>query len=132
MGLDSQSKDPRPAGVLNKGTLVVIMRILSLVREESGLAKRIRLLWSAIYWVSPRLEVTESVCWNRLKQIGIIAGTAQVQKTVLLGTARILRFLKSKATGCGSISTVIVSSITTTCVRKYIIDDSNKIFLVKR
>ena len=36
---------------------------LSLVREESGLAKRIGLLWSAIYWVSPRLEGTESVCW---------------------------------------------------------------------
>ena len=28
---------------------------------------------------------------NRLKQIGITAGTAQVQKTVLLGTARMLR-----------------------------------------
>ena len=28
---------------------------------------------------------------NRLKQIGITAGTAQVQKTVVLGTARILR-----------------------------------------
>ena len=28
---------------------------------------------------------------NRLKQIGITAGTAQVQKTVLLRTARILR-----------------------------------------
>ena len=28
---------------------------------------------------------------NRLKQIGIIAGTAQVQKTVFLGTTRILR-----------------------------------------
>ena len=28
---------------------------------------------------------------NRLKQIGITAGTTQVQKTVLLGTARILR-----------------------------------------
>ena len=28
---------------------------------------------------------------NRLKQIGITAGTAQVQKTVLLGTARISR-----------------------------------------
>ena len=27
---------------------------------------------------------------NRLKQIGITAGTAQVQKTVLLGTVRIL------------------------------------------
>ena len=28
---------------------------------------------------------------NRLKQIGIAVGTAQVQKTALLGTARILR-----------------------------------------
>ena len=28
---------------------------------------------------------------NRLKQIGITAGTAQVQKAVLFGTARILR-----------------------------------------
>ena len=28
---------------------------------------------------------------NRFKQIGITAGTAQVQKTVLLGPARILR-----------------------------------------
>ena len=28
---------------------------------------------------------------NRLNQIGITAGTAKVQKTVLLGTARILR-----------------------------------------
>ena len=37
------------AGVLDRETLVVIMRILSSVREESGLAKRIRLLWSAIY-----------------------------------------------------------------------------------
>ena len=63
MGPDSQSRDPRPAGVLDRGTLAVIMRILSLVREESGLAKRIRLLWSAIYWVSPRLEGIESVCW---------------------------------------------------------------------
>ena len=27
---------------------------------------------------------------NRLKQIGITAGTAQVQKTVLFGTARLL------------------------------------------
>ena len=39
MGLDSQSKDPCPAGVFNKGTLVLIMQTLSLVREESGLAK---------------------------------------------------------------------------------------------
>ena len=49
MGPDSQSKDPRPAGVLDRETLVIIMQILSLAREESGIAKRIRLLWSAIY-----------------------------------------------------------------------------------
>ena len=44
MGRKSQSKDPPPAGVFEKGTLVVIMRILSLVRQESELAKRIRSL----------------------------------------------------------------------------------------
>ena len=49
MGPDLQSKDPHLAGVIDRGTLVVIMQILSLVREETGLAKRIRSLWSAIY-----------------------------------------------------------------------------------
>ena len=49
---------------------------------------------------------------NRLKQIGITAGTAQVQKKVLLGMARILRkVLEFKATGCGSISTVFSSIV---------------------
>ena len=58
---------------------------------------------------------------NRLKQIGITAGTAQVQNTVSLGTARILRkVLKSKATGCGSISTVF-SSIVLLCVSSIMI-----------
>ena len=45
----SELTEQGPAGVLDRGTIVVIMRILSLVREESGLAKRTRLLWSAIY-----------------------------------------------------------------------------------
>ena len=45
----SSLKDTRLAGVLDRGILVTIMRILSLVRDESGLAKRIRLLWSVIY-----------------------------------------------------------------------------------
>ena len=40
----SQSKDPRLAGVLDRGTKVVIMEILPLVREESRLAKIIRSL----------------------------------------------------------------------------------------
>ena len=62
--------DPCPAGVLNRETLVVIMPILSLIREESGLAKKIRLLWSTIDWVSPRLVSIERVCsvyeWKRV------------------------------------------------------------------
>ena len=62
MGPDSQSKDPHPADVLDRGTLLVIMRFLSLVREESALAKKIRSLWSAIYGVNPRFEGIESVC----------------------------------------------------------------------
>ena len=39
MGSDLQNKDPCLASVLDRGTLVLIMQILSLVREESGLAK---------------------------------------------------------------------------------------------
>ena len=46
IGLDWQNKDPHPAGVLDRETLVVIMQILLLVREEIGLAKVIRSLWS--------------------------------------------------------------------------------------
>ena len=44
---------------------------------------------------------------NRLKQIGVTAGTAQVQKTVFLGSARILRKVLEI---CGSIL-LCVSSI---------------------
>ena len=37
------------------------------------------------------LGATHKQFFNRLKQIGITAGTAEVQKTVLRGTARVLR-----------------------------------------
>ena len=42
---------------------------------------------------------------NRLREIGITAEIVQVQKIVLLGTARILRKVlsKSKIAGCGLI-----------------------------
>ena len=49
MGSDSQRENRHLGVVLDRGTLVVIMRILSFVREESGPAKRTRSLWSAIY-----------------------------------------------------------------------------------
>ena len=41
--------------------------------------------------IAGSLGATPKQFGNRLKQIGITAGTAQVQKTVLLGTVRILR-----------------------------------------
>ena len=44
MGPNLQSKDPRLASVLDRGRLVVTMRILLLVREESGLAKENKIL----------------------------------------------------------------------------------------
>ena len=42
MGPDLQSKDPRPADVLDRGALVVIIPILSLVSKGSGVARIIR------------------------------------------------------------------------------------------
>ena len=73
MGPDSQSKDPRPAGVLDRGTLVVIMRILSLVREESGLAKRIKIVIECYLWSEPKIRgyrksmlslwLQKGMCW---------------------------------------------------------------------
>ena len=47
-GSQLAEQGPFSGSVLNRGTLVVIMQILSLRREESGLAKRIRSLWSAV------------------------------------------------------------------------------------
>ena len=42
MGSNSQSKDPRPVGVLDRGTLFIIMGILSLVREENPVISKRR------------------------------------------------------------------------------------------
>ena len=62
IGPHLQSKDPHLTGVFDRGILVVIMQVLSLVSKGSGLAKRIRLSWNAVYKVNLRLEVIESVC----------------------------------------------------------------------
>ena len=49
---------------------------------------------------------------NRLKQIGITVGTAQVQKKFYLEQLEYWeRFLKFEATGCGSILTVFSSTV---------------------
>ena len=48
---------------------------------------------------------------SRLKQISIIAGTAQIQKTILLGMARILRKALEISTVFSFIVLLCVSSI---------------------
>ena len=53
---------PSSAGVFDRGTFGIIMQILSLVSKGSGLARKIRLSWSAIYYVNIRLEVIETAC----------------------------------------------------------------------
>ena len=46
----------------DRETLVDIMQILSSVSKGSGLAKRTRSQWSAIYYVDLRLRVIENAC----------------------------------------------------------------------
>ena len=79
------------------------------IEKYQDLERELQKIWNVKVKIIPlvvgSLGTISKQFSNRLKQIGIIAGAAQVQKTVLLGTARILRkVLKSKATGCGSIS----------------------------
>ena len=59
------------------------------------MARELQKIWNVKVKIIPLLVGTLGALskqfGNRLKQIGITAGTAQVQKTVLLGTVRILR-----------------------------------------
>ena len=59
------------------------------------MGKKLQKIWNVKVKVIPlvvgSLGAIPKQFGNRLKQIGITVGTAQVQKTVLLGTARILR-----------------------------------------
>ena len=63
--------------------------------KYQDLGRELQKIWNVI--VKTRPLVLGSLCaipkqfGNRLKQTGITLGTAQVQKTVLLGAARILR-----------------------------------------
>ena len=59
------------------------------------MGKELQKLWNVKVKIIPlfvgSLGAIPKQFGNRLKQIGITTGTAQVQKTVLLGTGRILR-----------------------------------------
>ena len=72
------------------------MRRRRKIREKyQDLGRELQKLWNVKVKIIPlvvgSLGVIPKQFGNRLKQIGITVGTAQVQRTVLLGTARILR-----------------------------------------
>ena len=65
------------------------------IEKNKDLGRELEKIWNVkvkvIRLVVGSLGAAPKQFGNRLKQIGIAAGTAQVQKTALLGTARILR-----------------------------------------
>ena len=65
------------------------------IEKYQDLGKELQKIWNVIVKIIPlvvgSLGAIPKQFGDRLKQIGITAGKAQVQKTVLLGTARILR-----------------------------------------
>ena len=64
-------------------------------KKYQDLGRELQKIWDVTVKIIPlvvgSLGAIPKQFVNRLKQIGIAVGTAQVQKTVLLGTARILR-----------------------------------------
>ena len=65
------------------------------IEKYQDLGRELHKIWNVKVKIIPlvvgSLSAIPKQFGNRLKQIGITAGTAQVQKTVLLGTTRILR-----------------------------------------
>ena len=65
------------------------------IKKSQDLGRELQKIWNVKVKIIPlvvgSLGAIPKQFGNRLKQIGITAGTAQVQKTVLLRTARILR-----------------------------------------
>ena len=65
------------------------------IEKYQDLGRELQKIWNVKVKIMPfvvgHLGTIRKQFGNRLKQIGITAGTAQVQKTLLLGTAKILR-----------------------------------------
>ena len=65
------------------------------IEKYQELGRELQKIWNAKVKITPlvagSLGAIPKQFGNRLEQIGITAGKTQVQKTVLLGTAKILR-----------------------------------------
>ena len=71
------------------------MRRRRKIEKYQELGRELQKIWNVKVKIIPvvvgSLGAIPKQFGNRLKQIGIAVGAAQVQKTILLGTARILR-----------------------------------------
>ena len=74
---------------------IVGLRRRRKIEKYQDLGRELQKVWSIKVKIIPLvvgcLGAIPKQFGNRLKQIGVTAGTAQVQKTFLLGTARILK-----------------------------------------
>ena len=65
------------------------------IEKYQDLGRELQKIWNVKVKIIPlvvgSLGAITKQFGNRLKQVGITAGTSQVQRTVLLGTAKILR-----------------------------------------
>ena len=65
------------------------------IEKYQDLGRELQKIWNVKVNIIPlvvgSLGAITKQFGNRLKQVGITAGTSQVQRTVLLGTAKILR-----------------------------------------
>ena len=84
------------------------------MEKYQDLGRELQKIWNVkvkiILLVVGSLGAIPKQVGSRLKQIGISVGTAQVQKTFLFGTARILRKIL-EVSGCDLISTVFSSML---------------------
>ena len=74
---------------------IVGLRRRRKIEKYQDLGRELQKIWNVKVKIKPLVVGSVGAIpkqfGNRLKQIGITAGTAQVQKTVLLGMVRILR-----------------------------------------
>ena len=84
-----------PESVLENEDYKILWDFSIQTKKYQELERELQKIWNVKVKIIPlvvgSLGAIPKQFGNRLKQIGITVGTAQVQKTILLGTARILR-----------------------------------------
>ena len=115
MGPDWQSKDTCLAGVFDKGTLIVIMQILSLVREESGLAKENKIVMECYLLCRPKIRgyrkpllslcLQKGMCW--VSEQRSVDQENTICKNSLMTESEIEE-LERKVTGSDSVIVIVI------------------------